>query len=91
MDVLAATANWDVTLDRDRARIAPAVLALPLDMQGARYAEVLLAWQDGARLSALLAETRKISGRMPAAARDINKEWLARLKKVESALGTVAS
>ena len=41
MDVLAATANWDVTLDRDRARIAPAVLALPLDEQGARYAEVL--------------------------------------------------
>jgi putative peptide zinc metalloprotease protein len=41
MDVLAATANWDVTLDRDRARIAPAVQALPLDMQGARYAEVL--------------------------------------------------
>jgi hypothetical protein len=57
----------------------------------ARYAEVLLAWQDGARLSALLAETRKISGRMPAAARDINKEWLARLKKVESALATAAS
>jgi putative peptide zinc metalloprotease protein len=41
MDVLAATANWDVTLDRERARIAPAVLALPLDLQGARYAEVL--------------------------------------------------
>jgi putative peptide zinc metalloprotease protein len=41
MDVLAATANWDVTLDRDRVRIAPAVQALPLDMQGARYAEVL--------------------------------------------------
>ena len=41
MDVLAATANWDVTLDRDHARIAPAVLALPLDRQGARYAEVL--------------------------------------------------
>jgi putative peptide zinc metalloprotease protein len=41
MDVLAATANWDVTLDRERARIAPAVLALPLDQQGARYAEVL--------------------------------------------------
>jgi putative peptide zinc metalloprotease protein len=41
MDVLAATANWDVTLDRDRARIAPAVQALPLDLQGARYAEVL--------------------------------------------------
>ncbi|HEU5097665.1 MAG TPA: cyclic nucleotide-binding domain-containing protein [Roseiflexaceae bacterium] len=41
MDVLAATANWDVTLDRDRVRIAPGVQALPLDMQGARYAEVL--------------------------------------------------
>src|SRR5262249_17548869 len=41
MDILAATANWDVTLDRDRVRIAPAVQALPLDMQGARYAEVL--------------------------------------------------
>ncbi|MDQ2997514.1 MAG: cyclic nucleotide-binding domain-containing protein, partial [Chloroflexota bacterium] len=41
MDVLAATANWDVTLDRERARIAPAVQALPLDLQGARYAEVL--------------------------------------------------
>jgi putative peptide zinc metalloprotease protein len=41
MDVLAATANWDVTLDRDRVRIAAAVQALPLDMQGARYAEVL--------------------------------------------------
>jgi len=57
----------------------------------ARYAEVLLAWQDPARLSALLAETRKISGRMPAAARDINKEWLARLKKVEAAQSAVAS
>lgn len=57
----------------------------------ARYAEVLLAWQDQARLSALLAETRKISARMPAAARDINKEWLARLKKVEAAKATVAS
>jgi putative peptide zinc metalloprotease protein len=41
MDVLAATANWDVTLDRERARINDAVLALPLDQQGARYAEVL--------------------------------------------------
>src|SRR4249919_1504479 len=51
----------------------------------ARYAEVLLAWQERERLSSLLAETRKISGRMPAGAREINKEWLARLKKVESA------
>jgi putative peptide zinc metalloprotease protein len=41
MDVLAATANWAVTLDRDRARIDSAVRALPLDLQGARYAEVL--------------------------------------------------
>lgn len=41
MDVLAATANWDVTLDRDRVRISPLVQALPLDLQGARYAEVL--------------------------------------------------
>jgi putative peptide zinc metalloprotease protein len=41
MDVLAATANWDVTLDRDRARIDASVQALPLDLQGARYAEVL--------------------------------------------------
>ncbi len=41
MDVLAATANWDVTLDRERVRISPLVQALPLDLQGARYAEVL--------------------------------------------------
>src|SRR5262249_17303045 len=41
MDVLAATANWDVTLDRDRVRINPTVQVLPLDLQGGRYAEVL--------------------------------------------------
>ncbi len=41
MDVLAATANWDITLDRERARISPALTAGPLDVQGARYAEVL--------------------------------------------------
>ncbi|MFN8567066.1 MAG: hypothetical protein U0Z44_05975 [Kouleothrix sp.] len=41
MDVLAATANWDVTLDRERVRISPLVQGLPLDLQGARYAEVL--------------------------------------------------
>ena len=56
----------------------------------ARYAEVLLAWQDQARLAALLEETRKLSKRMPGGAREINKEWLARLKKVESELGAVA-
>jgi hypothetical protein len=54
----------------------------------ARYAEVLLAWQDGARLTALLEDTRKISKRMPGGAREINKEWLERLKKVESATAT---
>ncbi|NTW98062.1 MAG: cyclic nucleotide-binding domain-containing protein, partial [Oscillochloris sp.] len=41
MDVLAATANWDITLDREQARISPTLTAGPLDMQGARYAEVL--------------------------------------------------
>ncbi len=41
MDVLAATANWDITLDRERARISPTLTAEPLDIQGARYAEVL--------------------------------------------------
>nr|WP_255603203.1 cyclic nucleotide-binding domain-containing protein [Oscillochloris sp. ZM17-4] len=41
MDVLAATANWDITLDREQARISPALTAGPLDVQGARYAEVL--------------------------------------------------
>jgi putative peptide zinc metalloprotease protein len=41
MDVLAATANWDVTLERDQARISPLVTELPLVEQGQRYAEVL--------------------------------------------------
>lgn len=41
MDVLAATANWDITLDRERARISPTLTSGPLDVQGARYAEVL--------------------------------------------------
>jgi putative peptide zinc metalloprotease protein len=41
MDVLSATANWDVTLDHDRARVGMETRALPLDQQGARYAEVL--------------------------------------------------
>ena len=41
MDVVAATANWDVTLDREEARIGASLAALPLDGQGARYAEVL--------------------------------------------------
>lgn len=41
VDVLAATANWEVTLDRDQARISPTLLAQSLDAQGIRYAEVL--------------------------------------------------
>lgn len=41
LDIVAATANWDVTLDRDEARIGAALAAAPLDAQGARYAEVL--------------------------------------------------
>jgi hypothetical protein len=52
----------------------------------ARYAEVLLAWHDVERLSSLIAETQKIAKRMPGGAREINKEWLARLKKVEASL-----
>jgi len=41
LDIVAATANWDVTLDRDEARIGAGLAAAPLDTQGARYAEVL--------------------------------------------------
>jgi hypothetical protein len=54
----------------------------------ARYAEVLLAWREGERLASLLADTHKLAKRMPGGAREINKEWIARLKKVESALAT---
>jgi putative peptide zinc metalloprotease protein len=41
MDVLAATANWQITLDREEARIGAELAARPLDDQGSRYAEVL--------------------------------------------------
>jgi putative peptide zinc metalloprotease protein len=41
MDILAATANWEVTLDREQVRISPALAAQSLDTQGGRYAEVL--------------------------------------------------
>jgi putative peptide zinc metalloprotease protein len=41
MDIVAATANWDVTLDRDTARVGASLSLLSLDQQGARYAEVL--------------------------------------------------
>jgi putative peptide zinc metalloprotease protein len=41
MDILAATAGWEVTLDLDRARIGAGLANESLDVQGARYAEVL--------------------------------------------------
>lgn len=41
MDILAATANWEVTLDREQVRISPALTAQSLETQGGRYAEVL--------------------------------------------------
>lgn len=41
MDILAATANWDVTLDHEEARIGQQVKSLPITAQGARFAEVL--------------------------------------------------
>ena len=56
----------------------------------AYYAETLLAWGDAGRCRELLEDSNKISKRMPGAARDINREWLARLRKVESALPAAA-
>jgi hypothetical protein len=53
----------------------------------ARYAEVLLDWGDRARCQMLVDESMKIAKRMPGAARDINREWLSILKKVEDRLG----
>ena len=53
----------------------------------AHYAELLLEWGDLARCRQLLDESLKIAKRMPGAARDINREWLAILKKVEGRLG----
>lgn len=41
MDVLAATANWEITLDHEQARVGVELAAQPLDVQGGRYAEVL--------------------------------------------------
>jgi hypothetical protein len=57
----------------------------------ARYAEVLLAWGETERLLALVTETNKIAKRMPGATRDLNREWLARLKKVESSMAAPAA
>ena len=79
--------------DRDRARTEfESLVSYYAGLEArARYAEVLLAWQDNERLAALLEDTRKIGKRMPGGAREINKEWLARLKQVESAFGAVTS
>ena len=41
IDVVAATANWDVRIDRELAEVGPRLAAQPLDFQGARFAEVL--------------------------------------------------
>ncbi len=41
MDILAATANWEITLDHEQARIGRQVTTLPIAEQGARFAEVL--------------------------------------------------
>ncbi|PMP83178.1 MAG: cyclic nucleotide-binding protein [Roseiflexus castenholzii] len=41
MDILAATANWEITLDHEQARIGQQVTTLPIAVQGARFAEVL--------------------------------------------------
>ncbi len=41
MDILAATANWEITLDHEHARIGRQVTMLPIAEQGARFAEVL--------------------------------------------------
>ncbi|WP_129670764.1 cyclic nucleotide-binding domain-containing protein [Candidatus Chloroploca sp. Khr17] len=41
MDVLAATANWGMTLERDTVRIGMELAGSPLDTQGIQYAEAL--------------------------------------------------
>jgi hypothetical protein len=53
----------------------------------ARYAEALLAWNDGARLRDLLAESNQAIRRMPGAARNINQPWIEMLKGVEKRAG----
>ena len=52
----------------------------------ARYAELLLEWGDLPRCRLLMAESMKIAQRMPGGAREINREWLAMLKKVQGRL-----
>jgi len=52
----------------------------------ARYAELLMEWGDLARCRQLMDESMKIAKRMPGGAREINRDWLAMLKKVEGRL-----
>ena len=79
--------------DRDRAREEfESLVSYYAGLEArARYAEVLLSWRDSARLLALVAESNKIAKRMPGATRDLNREWIARLKKVETAMTAVTS
>lgn len=77
--------------DRERAREEfESLVAYYAGLEArARYAEVLLAWRDNERLLGLMAETNRIVRRMPGGARELNKEWLQRLKKVESSMSAV--
>lgn len=52
----------------------------------ARYAEILLAWNERERTKSLVEDSLKIAKRMPGYARKINQTWLATLKRVESQL-----
>jgi hypothetical protein len=38
-----------------------------------------------------MADTNRIVKRMPGGTRDLNREWLARLKKVETAMAATTS
>lgn len=52
----------------------------------ARYAEILLGWDDRERARSLVEESMKIAKRMPNHSRRMNGEWLAMLKRVEGQL-----
>ncbi|KFN42274.1 tetratricopeptide repeat protein [Arenimonas oryziterrae] len=52
----------------------------------ARYAGVLQAWGDRERARALLDESLTLAKRMPGYARDLNKPWLAELKRLDGVL-----
>ncbi len=52
----------------------------------ARYAEILLGWGERDRARSLVEESMKIARRMPNHSRQMNRDWLAMLKRVESQL-----